>query len=127
MIKNFQNPGVSRAQMMCRRQSSEGSTPLAYTLPEVMLSVFVLAIMLIALYGGFSAGFAVVQLARENLRATQIMVQKMETVRLLKWSQLNDTNNFLQPAFMDYYDPAGTNTHSAGTLYQGFITTNAAT
>jgi len=113
--------------MTSRRWNSEGFTSLAYTLPEVMLSIFILAIMLVALYGGFSAGFAVVQLARENLRATQIMVQKMETVRLLKWSQLNDTNNFLQPAFMDYYDPSGTNTHSAGTLYQGFITTNAAT
>jgi len=99
---------------------------IAYTLVEVMVSVFVLALMLISLYGGFSAGFAVVQLARENLRATQIMMQKMETVRLLKWSQLLDTNNFLQPTFKDYYDPTGTNSGAAGTVYQGFVTTNAA-
>jgi len=109
------------------RPKSERFTLLAYTLPEVMLSVFILGTMLVALYGGFSAGFAVVQLARENLRATQIMVQKMETVRLLKWSQIVDTNTFLQPGFIDYYDPAGTNTQSAGATYRGFITTNAVT
>ena len=113
--------------MKIRRRKSDCFAVVAYTLPEVMLSVFVLAIMLVSLYGGFSAGFAVVQLARENLRATQIMVQKMETVRLLKWSQILDTNNFLQPGFIDYYDPAGTNSQSAGAIYRGFITTNSVT
>src|SRR5437016_14301396 len=101
--------------------------PAAYTLVEVIVSVLVLALMLISLYGGFSSGFAVVKLARENLRATQIMMQKMETVRLLKWSQLLDTNNFLQPAFKDYYDPSGTNANAFGAIYQGFVSTNAPT
>src|SRR5712671_5237712 len=102
------------------------TTPAAYTLVEVIVSVLVLALMLISLYGGFSSGFAVVKLARENLRATQILMQKMETVRLLKWSQLLDTNNFLQPAFQDYYDPSGTNANAFGATYRGFVTTNAA-
>ena len=101
--------------------------PAAYTLVEVIVSILVLALMLISLYGGFSSGFAVVKLARENLRATQIMMQKMETVRLLKWSQLLDTNNFLQPAFLDYYDPSGTNANAFGAMYRGFVSTNAAT
>ena len=97
----------------------------AYTIVEVVVAVFVLAIMLVSLYGGFSAGFAVVQISRENLRATQILVQKMETVRLLTWKQILDTNKFLTPTFTDWYDPLGTNTHSAGVFYQGFISTNA--
>ena len=96
----------------------------AYTIVEVVVAVFVLAIMLIALYGGFSAGFAVVQASRENLRATQILVQKMETVRLLNWKQVLDTNKFLTPTFSDWYDPLGTNTNSRGVFYQGFISTN---
>ena len=107
-----------------RRRNSIRHT--AYTLVEVIVSVLVLAVMLVSLYGGFSSGFAVVKLARENLRATQIMMQKMETVRLLKWSQFLDTNNFLQPAFLDYYDPAGTNGNATGATYRGFISTNAA-
>src|SRR5258708_34726031 len=101
--------------------------PAAYSLVEVIVAILVLALMLISLYGGFSSGFAEVKLARENLRATQIMMQKMETVRLLKWSQVLDTNNFLQPAFLDYYDPSGTNANAFGAIYQGFVTTNAAT
>src|SRR6266446_9352543 len=100
--------------------------PAAYTLVEVIVAVLVLSLMLVSLYGGFSSGFAVVKLARENLRATQIMMQKMETIRLLKWSQLLDTNNFLQPAFQDYYDPSGTNANAFGVIYRGFVTTNAA-
>jgi len=94
---------------------------------EAVVSILVLSIMVVSLYGGFSAGFAVTQLARENLRGTQIMLQKMETVRLLKWSQLLDTTNFLQPTFVDYYDPNGTNNQSAGATYQGFVSANAAT
>lgn len=92
----------------------------AYTLVEVVIAVFVLAIMTISLYGGFSAGFAVVQVARENLRATQIILQKMETVRLYNWSQIKDPN-YLRPSFTNYYDPA----NKSGTLYRGFVTTNA--
>jgi type II secretory pathway pseudopilin PulG len=91
----------------------------AYTLVEVVMAVFILAIMTISLYGGFSAGFAVVQLARENLRATQIILQKMETVRLYNWSQVLNTNNYLKPTFTNYYDPA----NKSGTMYRGFVTT----
>jgi hypothetical protein len=104
-----------------------GGVPTAHTLVEVVVSIFALAIMLVSLYGGFSAGFAVVQLARENLRATQIMMQKTETVRLLKWSQLMDTNTYLRPTFTDYYDPGATNVSSHGATYQGFVSTNAVT
>jgi len=106
-------------RLKCRNH--EGGAAVAYTLAEVLVSVFVLSVMMLSLFAGFSSGFAVVKLARENLRATQIMVQKMETVRLLKWTQLLDTNNFLQPTFQDYYDPAGTNTQSAGAMYIGFV------
>jgi prepilin-type N-terminal cleavage/methylation domain-containing protein len=109
------------------KRTSKFATPAAYTLVEVIVAVLILAVMLISLYGGFSSGFAVVKLARENLRATQIMMQKMETVRLLKWTQLLDTNNFLQPAFQDYYDPSATNANAYGATYRGFVSTNAAT
>ncbi len=112
--------------MKIKCRTHEIGAAAAYTLAEVLLSVFVLGVMLISLYGGFSAGFAVVQLARENLRATQIMMQKMETVRLLKWSQLLDTANYLQPTFLDYYDPSSTNVQSAGAIYQGNVTLTAA-
>jgi Tfp pilus assembly protein PilV len=98
------------------------ATLRAYTVVEVLVAVFVLTIMIISLYGGFSAGFAVVQLARENMRATQIMVQRLETMRLYNWEQVRNTSNFLKPTFLDSYDPSSPN---AGTLYSGYVSTNA--
>src|SRR6266704_2929762 len=83
----------------------------AYTIVEVMVSIFVVAIMMIS---------------RENLRATQIMVQKMETIRLLNWSQILNTNTYVQSAFTEYYNPAGTNDNTYGVFYAGRVTTNAA-
>ena len=94
----------------------------AYTVVETLVAVVILAIMLVSLYGGFTSGFAVVQVARENLRATQIMVQRIETLRLYNWEQVRNTSNFLKPAFTNWYDPSDT---SKGTVYVGFVTTNA--
>jgi len=80
-----------------------------------MVAVFVLGIMVLALFGGFSWGLGAVHAARDNLRATQILTQKMEVIRLYKWSQL--TNTVVAPTnFTAYYDPTGTN---SGTLYRG--------
>ena len=60
----------------------------AFTLVEVMVGVIILAIGIASLYLGFSQGFAVIQTARENLRATQILQEKMETIRLFDWNQI---------------------------------------
>jgi len=99
-------------------QVKTGRPRAAFTIVEIIMSVVVLAIMMISLFGGFSAGFAVVQLARENLRATQILVQKTEDVRLYSWSQVTNSTYF-KTTFQDWYNPSGTNTHSAGAVYQG--------
>src|ERR1051325_2552983 len=94
----------------------------AYTLVEVLIAVFILAIMIISLYAGYSAGFSVVQVMRENLRATQILIQRAETIRLYNWTQVTDTN-YLKPTFTEKYDPRATTTNT-GTLYVGVVTTN---
>ena len=87
---------------------------------EVLVAVAVLAIMFVSLYSGFSAGFAVIQLARENLRATQILQEKMETIRLYTWEQIN-TPGFVPTNFVDTFYAAGTN--MGGSLsYTGRVT-----
>jgi type II secretory pathway pseudopilin PulG len=97
----------------------------AYTIAEVVVSVFVLGVLVLSLFGAFSSGVAVVQLTREDMRATQILMQKMETIRLYNWSQLNNpgitTSNF--PA---WYDPSGTNVHGTGVFYRGLVTVSPA-
>ena len=91
----------------------------AYTMVEVMMGVCILGIMIVSLYTGFSSGFTVVQLSRDNLRATQILLQRMETVRLYNWNQILNTNSYLKPVFRDRYDSQGKN----GTEYYGTIQT----
>jgi hypothetical protein len=44
--------------------------------------------MVAALYGGMTSSSLSVSLARENLRATQIMLEKLEIVRSYTWKQL---------------------------------------
>ena len=86
---------------------------------EILVAVVVLAIMFVSLYSGFSAGFAVIQLARENLRATQILQEKMETIRLYTWDQIN-TAGFVPTNFVEQFYSVGTNA-TAGVAYTGIV------
>ena len=85
----------------------------AYTIMEVLVAVFVMAVIGLAYYAALASGFALVQSTREDLRATQIMTQKIEALRLCAWSQLANVT------FKEGYDPlASTNT---GTVFYGAI------
>ncbi|HVK57260.1 MAG TPA: hypothetical protein VM735_00650 [Candidatus Kapabacteria bacterium] len=86
---------------------------------EILVAVVVLAIMFVSLYSGFSAGFAVIQLARENLRATQILQEKMETIRLYTWDQIN-TAGFVPTNFVEQFYSVGTNA-AGGVAYTGIV------
>ena len=88
----------------------------AFTLLETMCAMAILATVIVALYAGISSGFSVVESSREELRATQIMVEKLETIRLYNWDQINDPN-FIPREFTDYYDYR----NQAGFTYNGTI------
>jgi len=89
----------------------------AFTLAEAVITVLLMSILIAGLLSAFASGLGTVQAARENLRATQILTQKTETIRLLTWSQ--GTNSGFAPTnFTDWYDPTGTSSH--GTTYSGF-------
>lgn len=104
----------------------------AFTLIEVAISAAIVGLIIVALYSGLSSGFAIIHLARENLRANQIMVEKMETIRLYTWEQINTPGyvptNFTAP-FFPAVDTGSTNqslADSSGLVYSGKITiTNA--
>lgn len=88
----------------------------AFTLIEVLFAMSLAAITLTALMAGTSFSFDTVKFAREDLRATQIMAQRMELVRLYTWDQLHDTNYLSTNQFQDYFDPNSTN---SGIIYSG--------
>jgi Tfp pilus assembly protein PilV len=93
---------------------------LGYTLAEVLIAVFLVAIMGITLYAGFTAGFSSVKLARENLRATQILLKRTEGIRLYSWSQVTN-NSYLSPTFVAFYDPQGQTNQTSGAVYVGKV------
>lgn len=99
------------------RSSQRRREQAGVTLIEALVSMGIFGVGFFSLYAGMSMGFSVIGNARENLRATQIMVEKMETIRLYSWDQIN-TPGFIPAAFTDYYFPAddagGTGTEPSG-------------
>jgi len=91
------------------------------------MAVLVVGMMVLVLFAGLTDGFSVAESARENLRATQILLQQTEAVRLCTWNEITNVN------FTAYYDPnaatepnAPTNA-SMGVAYSGSINVTAAT
>src|SRR5947209_7827639 len=90
----------------------------AFTLMEVMLAVVIVGVEFVSLYVAISQGFAVVQSARENLRATQIMQEQVEIVRVLDWDKIITTPSPWN--FNANFYPAG-GTNNQGLTYLGTI------
>ena len=99
---------------------------LAFTLVEVVFGVAIIGITFVSLYAGMSGGFAVTQLSRENLRATQIILERMEGVRLYNWDQLC-YSNMIPNRFTNYYYPLAITGESKGIVYHGTMTVTNAT
>src|SRR5213080_2681513 len=90
----------------------------AFTLMEVMLAVVIVGVEFVSLYVAISQGFAVVQSARENLRATQIMQEQVEIIRVLDWDKITTTPS--PWGFSANYYPTG-GTNNQGLTYSGSI------
>ena len=97
--------------------SSKGQS--AFSLIEVIVCMAIIGITFVSLYAGIGSSFTVVNSARENLRANQILLEKLETIRLYSWEQIN-SNGFIPPTFTAPFFPTSiTNvigTNSNGTL-----------
>ena len=61
------------------------------------------------------------QTTREDLRATQILMQRIEAVRLCTWSQLGNVT------FSESYDPLSGTNQAAGAVYFGTLSIGPAT
>lgn len=86
-----------------------GQRSAAFNLVEIAVAMGIIGIGVVALYSALLTGFRVVQLGREDLRATQIMVELMDTLRLYSWDQVTDPT-FTPKHFDIDYDPvAATN------------------
>src|ERR1051325_3009125 len=78
----------------------------AFSLVEAVVGMGVIGTVVGALMSGITTGTFTMRMARENLRATQIMLEKVETIRLYSWEQIK-TPNFIPSSFTATYDPQG--------------------
>jgi prepilin-type N-terminal cleavage/methylation domain-containing protein len=113
MELSFMNIGISLAQKPCRLKR-------AFTLAEVLIAVAIMSIGFVSLYAGITFCFSVTRFERENLRATQVILQRMEGIRLFSWEQL--TNTTLNPTtFQERYLPLAGAIAASGAVYTGRV------
>jgi type II secretory pathway pseudopilin PulG len=97
----------------------------AFSLLELLIAVAITALIFEAVFKGISNSLTLLNLTRENLRATQIMISRLEGLRLEAWgtNQLFNSS-FVPTTFVDYYYPQGLNssTNNFGTIYYGTMT-----
>jgi hypothetical protein len=99
---------------------STGKRHGAFTFAEVAIAAGLAGILFVSLYAGISGGFSVIRINRENLRAGQILLEKMELIRLYNWDQITgvDTNISVPTSFSSPFYP---NASSGGFLYTGNV------
>jgi hypothetical protein len=91
----------------------------ADTVVEVLVGACLLALALASLFAGMSMSTGLTQFAREDLRATQIMVERTEAIRLFNWNQLIYSNTLCPASFTSFFFPIPNSSGSTGVTYYG--------
>jgi hypothetical protein len=112
-LKKGENQRSKRSRITPRRSE------FASTIVEVVVATVIIAVAGAGIISSVNYGLFVMQLARENARASQIMLEKLESVRLYNWSEVT-SNGYVPTAFTDYYDPQGSS-NQMGTVYSGSL------
>jgi len=105
------------------RKRSNGPRDCGFTITEVVFGFAIFGIVFAALLAGLTLNVSTVKSARETVRATQIMEDKLDTLRLYSWEQIT-TPGFITNQFYVPFSP--TNALAAaegpGVTYTGLIT-----
>lgn len=99
-----------------RSRARAKKASFGFTLVETLAAIVIAATVLSTHYLGITAGFAIVTVTREDLRASQIMLKTMEAVRLSSFSQLTDPTKY-PPSFTEYYCEKYKTNGQGGVLY----------
>src|SRR5205823_4851234 len=76
-----------------------------FTVAEAIVGMGIVGVLIISLYAGLTSGMGTIQLAREDMRATEILVRNMDQIRLFTWDQI--TNGTTIPtSFLAGFNPA---------------------
>ena len=85
---------------MQRTQPNRFNSRGGFTLAEVMVSMSLMAIIFTAAFGTHFLGMKMVEDAREDMRASQIIQSELEAMRTMNWPDLqalSGTSNIIQP------------------------------
>ena len=93
------------------------------TLIEVVLATGIISITGAGVIGSVNYGLYIMRMARENQRATQVMLEKLEAIRLYNWTQVTNPG-FIPTTFTAPYDPTG-GPNAQGTTYYGTMSITA--
>src|SRR5690242_8389476 len=90
---------------------------LAMSLAEVVMATGIIAITGAGVISSINYGLCIMRIARENQRATQVMLEKLEAIRLYNWTQVTNAD-FIPDTFTAPYDPTSP-VSAQGTTYYG--------
>jgi len=94
----------------------------AFSLVDIVVAMGLIGIILVGMLGGLGLVLSSVQWSREQARATQLMEEKLDTLRLYSWDQLN-TPGFITTNFVATCSTLsnGTSNEAGGLTYSGNI------
>ena len=95
----------------------------AMTLIEVVLATGIISITGAGVISSVNYGLYIMRVARENQRATQVILEKLEAIRLFNWTQVTNLA-FIPDSFTAPYDPTGA-PGNQGTTYYGTMVVSA--
>ncbi len=84
---------------------------------EMLMATVIIGTLFVTAYLGLAQSFNVARMTRENVRATQILQDKTETIRLYTWAQIS---NSIPSSFSAMFYPPGT-ANNQGILYTGTV------
>jgi prepilin-type N-terminal cleavage/methylation domain-containing protein len=75
-----------------------------FSLLEVSFAVVIVSLVAISLFTAFAFGNQITRATRENMRASQILLERAETIRLYTWSQIVNSN-YIPASWTNDYNP----------------------
>jgi hypothetical protein len=73
-----------------------------------MMAMAIVGVLVVTLYGTIATSVSWIKACEENERVTQMLSEKMDTIRLYNWTQIN-SNSFIPTNFIVGIDPSRTN------------------
>ncbi len=84
-----------------------------------MIAAGILVFVAASLFSAYTFGFALTRVSQEDVRADQILVEKLETIRVYDWSKVT-SGTFIPTTFTASFFPV-TNGSPGGVTYSGTI------